>query len=113
MTFFGNRFEVDAFSTLSWGAQPPLGGAGGGGGGGAGYFLGDLARPRRSLSISSSSDEDKHLGDDLLGEDDTPDEEAEAELEAALFRAPPDLTARVLWRSLVYLRAFLVAWAIR
>ena len=75
--------------------------------------MGDLARPRRSLSISSSSDEDKHLGDDLLGEDDTPDEEAEAELEAALFRAPPDLTARVLWRSLVYLRAFLVAWAIR
>ena len=76
--------------------------------------MGDRARPRRSLSISSSSDEDKHLGDDLLGEDDTPDEEAELEaVEAVLFRAPPDLTARVLWRSLVYLRAFLVAWAIQ
>ena len=87
-------------------APTPLLG-GGGGGGGAGYFLGDFARPRlRSFSISSSSDEDKHRGDDLLGDDDTPEELTE-------LPTTPERTAKVLCSSLVYFRAFLVACATR
>ena len=77
--------------------------------------MGDLAQPRRSLSISSSSEEDKHLGDDLLGDDDTPDEVTEFAVAAPALslQGTPDLTAKVLCSSLVYLSAFLVACAIR